>query len=125
MDRAQQLVAAGQPEAIVDVSVPIVSSFAAQTYVDKYGPDSPYDILARAPSSAAPLLITLGELEINGLAFRDLAEQGPELHAVSPQVSYTLVPGADHSYATRVPELWDAFRGWLTEVGVTPALAAR
>ena len=71
-----------------------VSSFAARTYVDKYGPDSQYDILAHAPSSAAPLLVTLGELEINGLAFRDLAEQGPALHRCRPRWSYQLIDGA-------------------------------
>jgi len=123
MDRARHLVATGQPEATIEVAVPIVSSFAARTYIDKYGPDSPYDILARAPGSTAPLLVTLGELEIDGLAFRDLAERGPGLHAVSPQVSYALVPGADHSYATRVPALWDAFRGWLSDIGVIPVAA--
>ena len=63
-------------------------------------------------------------LEVNGLAFRDLAAQGPGLHAESPQVSYTLVPGADHSYATRVPELWEAFRGWLRRRGSACAVAA-
>jgi pimeloyl-ACP methyl ester carboxylesterase len=124
MDRAQELVGAGQPEAIVEVAVPIASTFTARTYVDKYGPDSPYDILTHIPSAVAPLLVTLGELEINNLAFRDLAERGPTLHAASPQVGYSLVPGADHSYASRVPELCTTFRGWLTEVGVAPAAVA-
>lgn len=124
MDRAQQLVAAGQPEAILDVEVPIVSSFAARTYVDKYGPDSQYDILARAPASAGPLLVTLGELEIDGLAFRDLAKQGPGLHAASAQLTYALISGADHSYATRVPELWAAFRGWLSATSARVLLPA-
>jgi len=121
MEQAQALVQAGQPEAIVEVAVPIASTFSARTYVDKYGPDSRFDILAHVPHSAVPLLVTLGELEIDNLAFRDLAEQGPALPGQSPQVSYRLVAGADHSYATRVPELWDAFRGWLAGIGVAPA----
>ena len=125
IDRARQLVGAGQPTAIVEAAVPLVATFTARTYVDKYGPDSPYDILARAPESAAPLLVTLGELEIDGLAFRDLAQQGPALQEASPQVSYRLVGGADHSYLTRVPALWDAFRDWLAEVRVAPVTAGR
>jgi hypothetical protein len=65
--------------------------------------------------------VTLGELEIDGLAFRDLAARGPALQAASPQVSYTLIAGADHSYASRVPQLWEAFRAWLDEAGVGAA----
>lgn len=120
MARAQQLVAAGQPEAIIEAAAPLVTAFTARTYVDKYGPDSRYDMLDRASGSGPPLLVTLGELEIDGLAFRDLAEQGPALHMASPQVSYSLIRGADHSYASRVPELMETFRGWLTEAGVIP-----
>jgi len=71
-----------------------------------------------------PLLVTLGELEIDGLAFRDLAARGPGLHAVAPQVSYALIAGADHSYATRVPELWDAFHGWLSTTSARVLLPA-
>jgi pimeloyl-ACP methyl ester carboxylesterase len=126
MDRALQLIAASQPEAIVEAAVPLVTSFTARTYVDKYGPDSRYDILTVAPDSAAPLLVTLGELEIDGLAFRDLAERGPSLRAASPRLSYRLIAGADHSYATRVPHLWETFRAWLDEAGVgTAALSQR
>jgi pimeloyl-ACP methyl ester carboxylesterase len=124
MDRARQLVEQGQLEAIIEAAVPLVTTFTARTYVDKYGPESPYDILARAPNSAAPLLVTLGELEIDGLAFRDLAAQGPTLQQSAPHVSYSLVPGADHSYATRVPELWETFRGWLTETGIAAVTMA-
>jgi pimeloyl-ACP methyl ester carboxylesterase len=123
MERAQQLVAAAQPDAIIDAAVPLVTTFTARTYVDKYGRASRYDILARVQDSTVPLLVTLGELEIDGLAFRDLAAAGPTLHEASPHLSYRLVAGADHSYANRVPELWDAFTGWLTEAGVAPVRA--
>jgi pimeloyl-ACP methyl ester carboxylesterase len=125
MARAQQLVQAGQPEAIVEAVVPLVTTFSARTYVDKYGPDGRYDIFAHLPAASAPLLVTLGELEIGGLAFRDLAARGPALHAASPRVSYQLIAGADHSYTDRVPDLWRAVRGWLSEVGLSPAAASQ
>jgi pimeloyl-ACP methyl ester carboxylesterase len=124
MARAQQLVQGGQPEAIVEAAVPLVTTFSARTYVDKYGPDSRYDIFAHVPAASAPLLVTLGELEISGLAFRDLAARGPALHATSPRLSYRLVAGADHSYTDRVPDLWRTVRGWLSEVGIAPAAAS-
>ena len=122
MQQAQQLLAAGQPEATVEAAVPVQQSFSARTYVDKYGPESRYDIFAHVPKASVPMLITLGEQEIDGLAFRDLAHRGPALQSATPGVSYQLIGGADHSYATHVPELWHTFRGWLSEAGVVPAL---
>jgi pimeloyl-ACP methyl ester carboxylesterase len=124
MQHAQQLLAAGQPEALIEAAVPVQQSFSARTYVDKYGPESRYDIFAHAPKAAVPLLITLGELEIHGLAFRDLAQRGPALQSASSRVSYQLIGGADHSYATHVPQLWQTFRDWLAQAGIVPALVA-
>jgi hypothetical protein len=70
------------------------------------------------------MLITLGELEIDGLAFRDLAQRGPALQSAASRVSYQLIGGADHSYATHVPQLWQTFQDWLAQAGIVPALVA-
>jgi pimeloyl-ACP methyl ester carboxylesterase len=125
MEQAQALVAAGQAEATVAAVVPVVQTFTARTYVDKYGPSSRYDILRHVASTRVPLLVTLGELEIDGLAFRDLAKEGPALHDRAALVQYALIAGADHSYATREAELWRTARSWLGAVGVAPAVATR
>jgi pimeloyl-ACP methyl ester carboxylesterase len=113
--RAQELLAAGQPEARIDARVPLARTFTARTYVDKYGPQSRYDMLALAPRTPVPLLITLGSLEADNLAFRDLAAAGPLLHEQSRRLRYAMIAGADHSYQGHVAELWTAARRWLGE----------
>ena len=117
MERALACVAAGEPEAMILAAVPLETAFAARTYVDKYGPGSRYDFFTHAPRSAVPLLLTLGELEVAGLAFRDLAARGPALPASAPQITYALIEGADHSYTSRLEPLWDTVRTWLSQVG--------
>ena len=46
LQRAQTLVDAGTPDELVQAQVPVQRRFAAQTYLDKYGPDARYDYLA-------------------------------------------------------------------------------
>jgi hypothetical protein len=57
VEHAQQLLAAGQPEAVVEAAVPVQQSFSARTYLDKYGPEGRYDILAHAPNAQLPALV--------------------------------------------------------------------
>ena len=83
-ERATQLVQRGEPETIIDVSVPPPLTtpdrlFTARSYVDKYGPADRYDDFAHLPSVRVPLLLTLGSLE-DTLTFQPLAVRGPSLH---------------------------------------------
>jgi pimeloyl-ACP methyl ester carboxylesterase len=113
IEEAQSLVAAGKPEATLEAVVPVVRTFSARTYVDKYGPDARYDYFEHLPNVRKPLLLTLGSLEAGDVSFAPLAQEGPSFNARWPMVDYRLVEGADHSYASRTGELWSAVSSWL------------
>jgi pimeloyl-ACP methyl ester carboxylesterase len=115
IERARRLVGAGKPDELLLASVPQRAYFAARTYLDKYGEDDRYDFFRHLPNVGVPLLLTLGGEE-NGLNFQDLAARGPALKQAFPNVSYALIDGADHSYSTRVAELWTAVHIWLGDV---------
>ena len=106
IERARELVAAGQPEGLLLASVPVRRWFAARTYLDKYGPDARYDYFDHLPNVRKPLLLTVGSLEAGDVSFAPLAEHGPAFNARWPRVSFENVEGADHSYASRTQELW-------------------
>jgi pimeloyl-ACP methyl ester carboxylesterase len=125
---AQELIAAGKPEALVDVVVPVARPFSARTYIDKYGPDARFDYFAHLPGVGVPLLLTLGSLESDNISFAPLAEQGPSFSSRWPGISYQLIDGADHSYTDRTDQLWNAVAGWLKQEQVAARqgeLAAR
>ncbi len=121
--RARQLLAAGEPEALLEAQVPQPRPFSARTYLDKYGPDARYDYFAHLPRTRVPLLLTLGSLETGDVSFAPLAERGPKMSAEWSNVSYQLIDGADHSYGARTRELWDSVRSWLTRVHAAAGVA--
>jgi pimeloyl-ACP methyl ester carboxylesterase len=116
IDRAQEFIDAGQPEALVEAQIPQPRAFSARTYLDKYGPAARYDYFAHLPSTNVPLLLTLGSLEQNDISFAALAERGPSMSNEWPNLSYALIDGADHSYTDRTDALWHSVSAWLTRV---------
>jgi pimeloyl-ACP methyl ester carboxylesterase len=123
IDRAQSLLAAGQPEALFEALIPQQRAFSARTFLDKYGPNAPYDYFAHLPKTAIPLLLTLGSLEREDISFAPLASRGPTMSAEWPNVSYALIDGADHSYTTRTERLWQIASAWLKRVAALAAVA--
>jgi pimeloyl-ACP methyl ester carboxylesterase len=123
LDRALQLVDAGQPEALVEAQIPQTRAFSARTYLDKYGPAARYDYLEHLPRLSVPLLLTLGSQEREDVSFAPLAERGPSMTSEWPNVSYALIDGADHSYTGCADDLWQTASAWLRRVTV-PALVS-
>lgn len=120
-DRAQQLVDAGQPETLFAVELPTSFVMTARVYVDKYGPAERYDVLQHLPNVKTPLLVTIGGEEgiypdrPDRFAFGGLAEQVATLARDLPNVTFELIPGADHAYANRTEQLWAAVERWLQQ----------
>ncbi len=114
MARAQQLIADGQPDALLEALVPVPRWFSASTYVDKYGPQARYDYFEHLPGVHKPLLLTVGSLEAQNVSFAPLAEEGPGFHGRWPLISFSNVEGADHSYASRTRELWSDVASWFS-----------
>jgi dipeptidyl aminopeptidase/acylaminoacyl peptidase len=112
--RAQQLVAAGQPEGLLDARMPVQRYFSARTYLDKYGPEARYDYFRHLPNVRKPLLLTVGSLEADNVSFAPLVQEGPAFHDRWPRVDFRNIQGADHSYASRTAELWSDVSSWLS-----------
>ena len=117
--RAQALEAAGDPEALMPVTVPTFNVFSARTFLDKYGPQDRYDFLTRLPKVSTPLLITLGGEERDS-GYRALRETGDALMKGIPGGGFVLISGAEHWYSGRTGELWAAAQSWIAGIGLNP-----
>jgi hypothetical protein len=111
-ETATLLVAAGQPEALVEFDLGATMWFSAISLLDKYGPADRYDFYRHLPSIEVPLLLTLGGLE-DTLTFQALAADGVALAEKQANLTYSSIEGADHSYSSRIPEVWSLASGWL------------
>jgi len=115
MSRAEQLVAAGEQEHLLNVTIPLPLLITAAGYVDKYGPAERYNLFKFADRLAVPIHYIFGELEISGRSeafagldrrVRDFADQ----HGLSADVS--VIPGAEHFYTGRMDGLSANIADW-------------
>ena len=111
--RAEQLVAANEPAALLDIKLPLPFVITAAGYVEKYGPDERYNYLRFVGSVACPVLVTLGSVEMeNNMAFRGARDALDELATKYRGLTAATVAGADHFYtgvrreAVAVVEAW-------------------
>jgi pimeloyl-ACP methyl ester carboxylesterase len=109
--RAKALAEAGEPEALLDVRLPLPFVVTAAGYVEKYGPDERYNYLTFLGRLRCRTLLTLGELEVAGhVAFRGAAEA---IAQAAPAVQVVTVAGADHFYSGARERLLECVAGWL------------
>jgi pimeloyl-ACP methyl ester carboxylesterase len=119
LGRAQRAIEEGQPLQMLAFDIPTSLLITAATYVDKYGPAERYDILTHLPNVRTPLLVTIGGEEgvrpdgPDAFPFGGLAESVAALAKDLPNVTFELVPGADHAYTNRTDELWAVVERWL------------
>ncbi len=112
--RAEQLIAEGQPAALLDVKLPLPYVITAAGYVEKYGPDERYNYFCFLGGVSCPSLLTFGEVEVaNNMAFAGAPEDVAR-HAVRhPHIHASVIPRADHFYTGVRPELLAAIEAWL------------
>jgi pimeloyl-ACP methyl ester carboxylesterase len=111
--RAEQLVSAGEPEALIPVSLPLPMIITAGGYVEKYSPEERYNYLRFLDRVRCRTLLTLGEIEAaNNMAFRGAAERVAQ---AAPAVRVEVVPGADHFYRSGREDLMRRVEAWLAE----------
>ncbi len=109
--RARALVAAGEPDALLDVRLPLPFVVTAAGYVEKYGPDERYNYLRFLGRVSCPTLLTLGEVESGqNMAFRGAAQEAAR---VAPAVRVETIAGADHFYTGVRDRLFGCVEGWL------------
>jgi pimeloyl-ACP methyl ester carboxylesterase len=105
---AQQLVAQGQGQQLMEIAFPLPYLVTGAGFLDKYGPEQRYDILAALPLVAVPWLAVYADQELDGAAFAGLPEACRQRggHVV-------IVQGADHFYVGAHRELADHIERWL------------
>jgi pimeloyl-ACP methyl ester carboxylesterase len=113
--RAESHVAAGRPQELLEVTLPLPLLISAAAYLDKYGPDERYNIVNMAMQTSCPTLFTFGaqELASGNAAFTGLDVAIRNLAATSPSpMDVEIISGADHFYTGCVPRLVHALLGW-------------
>ncbi len=107
--RATELSENGQSDELFKATFPFPLVMSAATYLDKYGPESRYDLTKFAADVAVPTCLMFGEVELQsgGIAFAGIDERVRELDWKSPPVVRTIA-GANHFYAGTAAELCSA-----------------
>ena len=115
MSRAEQLVAAGEGEHLLEVNIPLSLLICAAGYVDKYGPAERYNLLNFAEDVTNPLLILLGEQEVSSdsAAFGGLDAILRGIRFKSDDVDIRVIAGADHFYRGATDALATSILSWL------------
>lgn len=113
---AEQLVAEGEPDRLIEVRFPLPLLITAAGYVDKYGREERYNILPLASQLPAPALFTYGSEELagGGIAFAgmDDALRSAAAKASSP-LEVAILPNADHFYTGQHAPLANTITNWL------------
>jgi len=118
--RADQLLAAGEGNSLIEVRFPLPYVITAAGYVDKYGPGERYNVLNLVDRLPCPTLFTYGTVELRqNVAFAGMpellearrgSESSPE--RVSP-IEVAVVADADHVYSGVHAELAFRLERWL------------
>ena len=122
-ERAQKLLAAGQPDVLFTPRVPIPVPHSARNYVDKYGPVERYDFFRFVSKVPVPMFMTVGDEGSQGpnwpfwFAFGTFRQEVPDLAARTPLLTFEHILGASHIYdAAAADRVWAALGGWLETV---------
>ncbi len=117
--RANELVAQGKPNELLEVNFPISSYFSAAAYLDKHGPAERYNLVTLAPGIKVPMLVVGGELETH-TRLRDLPRDMVQAAVNSPQAEYVIIEGGNHALVNRKNEAMAAILGWLAGLPPQP-----
>lgn len=111
---ATELVDSQQPGQLFEATFPFPLIMSAATYLDKYGPQSRYDLLKYAADVTVPVCFTFGEeeLESGNIAFAGLDERIRGLNWNRMPVVHT-IPGANHFYSGAVAPVCQAVEAFL------------
>jgi len=111
--RAQALVDAGDPTALFPVTMPYPSISGAHAYLDKYGPEAPYDVFRHVPRIAIPVLAFTGERELCDNPLYATHVQGwNDAASRKADLEHHVVPGADHFFTGAQPFVLERLLAW-------------
>lgn len=110
---AQELVKAGRGETLFEIKTPLPFLVSAASFLDKYGPDDKYNFLRYLPKITMPALFVFGEVELQEISFRGLANAVSEQTSAGQNLHVVTIAGANHVYTGRIEELSHKLRSWL------------
>ncbi len=114
--RAERLVEDGHPASLLDVHLPLPMVISAGGYVEKYGPNERYNYLKFLRGVQIPALVIFGSHEVeSNMAFQGAPEAVEALAAVQQRLRVETVPGADHFYTSKRPELLEIVERWVKQ----------
>lgn len=118
LDEAERRIAAGEGESLMWVDFPVPLLISPNTYMDKHGPASRYDLLRFASRVRCPHLMMFGQKELtpDNPAFFRLVET---LNSDPPhsQRDIDVIPSADHTYDGKEHEVAERIVRWLSKPG--------
>lgn len=113
LERAQALIDAGEPAALMPVTMPVPFVIGAQAYLEKYGPGAAFDVFAQLEAIPCPVLAFTGARELDQVEFRD----HPDGYAAAAQrkhdLTHVLVPDGDHHYRGVQPWVLEELLAWM------------
>jgi len=116
--QAEQRVAAGQPGALIHVTVPLPMYITAAGYCEKYGPDERYNYVSFLRAVRCATLVLFGGKEvIDNVAFQQAPEEVSAWRDKRPNLTVEVVPGGDHFYTGVRQEAWQRIEAWLPLAG--------
>lgn len=113
LDRAEALVAAGRPDELFPVTMPVPFLASAASYLAKYGPDAHYDVFENLPRIGVPVLAFTGERELDQVEFGGHPAAYADAARHKADLVHHIVPGADHFYRGEEPWVLDAIGAWV------------
>lgn len=115
--RIAAMIEAGEGQKLIEVRYPLPYLVTAAGYVDKYGPESTYDLLKFVGRVPCRLLIIYGTVEVQqGMAFRGVPEALAQLPGHAERFELAMIAGADHIYSGCHAELAARMQKWLAGV---------
>jgi len=116
-DTAQEHVAAGRGETLIEIRTPLPFLVSAASFVDKYGPEEKYNILRQIRRIRVPSLFVFGGIELEEVNFRGLPEAIASAAVPEQNLRVVTIAGANHIYTGQIDELSHKLRAWLAGTG--------
>ncbi|MCE9604520.1 MAG: alpha/beta fold hydrolase [Planctomycetia bacterium] len=111
---AERHIAAGEPDALMQIRFPLPYVITASGYLEKYGPSEQYNLLRYLDRLALPTLFTFGSQEVmQGIAFRGFPEALQEAKDQGAKLHIAVIAGGDHHYTGVQGALLDSIERWL------------
>lgn len=115
-DEAVKLVLGGRSDELLACRQPLPFVITASAFVEKYGPDDRYDVVALLSQINCPVLVTVGSTTVKASpAFDSLPDEILSLTDQNYPVTLEVIDGEDMSYSLDPAGLFELIRDWLPQ----------